>query len=193
MGSGFGRRSAGPSNTGRRRLPVAAERTGPAADDHLGQRQRLPVAAERTGPAADDHLGQRRLLPVAAERTGPAADDHLGRRRRRNQFAIERTCVLIEKASQRIRMCVLIRCMSQATYRRRSRPYSAVAVSGEPIRSSPARPAALGRPPPPGSGDDRAWKAAVIPMRVRRPPPRPEAGDHRPPPEVASRSRPAPC
>lgn len=56
-------------------------------------------------------------------------DDHAPRRAGTNQLTLARTCVLMKKASQRVRKCVLIRSMFQVTCSCRSQLYGTPAVS----------------------------------------------------------------
>jgi hypothetical protein len=89
-------------------------------------------------PRQDPSNGAR---PDAAEVVRRMVDDRAGRRAATNQFTVARTCVLMKKASQRVRKCVLIRCMFQVTCSCRSPSYGTPAM---PFGASPLLPGITG-------------------------------------------------
>jgi len=110
------------------------EGTAPSRDATSGRRLRgTPANPAADGGPHPQHPGEEGL-PSTGEVAGPMVDDHAGRRAATNQFTVARTCVLMKKASQRVRKCVLIRCMFQVRCSCRSRPYGTPVV---PFRASP--------------------------------------------------------
>ena len=116
----------------------ARARAGTVPGQGLGQ---CPWRGSGGAAAARPTAGGRRHqdpgevgLRDGAQVVTLVVDDHARRRAATNQFTVARTCVLMKKASQRVRKCVLIRSMFQVTCSCRSQPYRTPAM---PLGATP--------------------------------------------------------
>jgi hypothetical protein len=115
-----------------------ASRTGPGTTSGRLEQHRRAVQPETAGTLRTPGEQAARGRAEAVE---TAVDDQSWPSAATNQFTVARTCVLMKKASQRVRKCVLIRRMFQVTCSCRSRSYGTPDV---PSGATPLCPGTIG-------------------------------------------------
>jgi hypothetical protein len=111
------------------RVPGGEPGAAPTDSPGGGGRRQDPGGGGRQDPGGGGRQDPGEEAPGrGAGMVRITVDDHAGRRAATNQLTLARTCVLMKKASQRVRKCVLIRSMFQVTCSSRSQLYGTPAV-----------------------------------------------------------------